>query len=223
MFSEYVKSSAQNGKWKFLYKKPDETVVCNKPLNAVEKAENGVIFAEKYLCDFNGGNAVRIYGKAGENVSFVFERFNYERICAQHTYFEFPFSEDTNINVADKTKLVFRAKGRGMKWFRLLSQTDENDTLASSGLLLPSAFPDEHTMQISAYSGIHNYGLSQNVLHVFVEETDKDIPLWHIKNGDGFEIYSPDDICRFKAFFENGIFTVKATDSENAVTFDLNN
>ena len=220
-FFRWAEDRARRGLWDFITKEPRETVSREAAPAAEKREARGRIRAVAYVFEPEGAAVERTLVTVDERAAFLLEEIRFDRPRVAHSYFDLALTGDLNVNVADRTRLVFRRGGDGMKWFRLVSETDGNDTLSSCGLLLPAGFPDGETMRVSAYSGLYHYGLAHETLHVFITGDSGSIARWHVQpTEDGFGVFTPEKALFCGAAWQNGVLTVRTGDGADEIVLD---
>ena len=177
--------------------------------------EQGPFHAVTTRFSFAGGKGERTVVTDGEHVAFLTDRFLFGEPRCLYTSFDLPAGDGFFCNVADKNRLVFRDRATGIKFFRLLSATDNEDALEKNGLLMPDRRLLPGAIRVTAYAGLYRFGLEQTDHYIFVHAPENEIRAWHIKTNDGYEVSDPNKVCRFRIRADRGAVTLSIPDGES--------
>ena len=169
---------------------------------------------------FDGGTASRLILSDGNRITVLAEKLCLSDPASTYTSFAFELTEDFSINVADNNRLVMRSGDQGAKLFRLASAMDGQDTLSSSGLMLPDGIPERKLLQFSLYPGLYHFGNRQTSLYVLVQAERSQIRKWHIQwKPDGYyAVTSPDGICRYQILTDGKAVTLREPETGNTIS-----
>ena len=172
---------------------------------------------------FDGGTASRLILSADNRIVILAEKLCLNNQVSTYTSFAFELTEDFSINVADHNRLVMRSGDQAAKLFHLASAMDDQDTLSSSGLMLPDGIPERKLLRFSLYSGLHNFGNRQTSLYGLVQTERSQIRKWHIKRKPGgfYAVTSPDGVCRYQILTDGESVTLRKPETGNAISGTL--
>lgn len=174
-----------------------EKEVMPKLCASQENERNGIKYI-KYDFTFEKNRLVRKI-LTDDRVLFIEDEFFFKSPKSVYMPFVFNKDEDFWCNVADKTRLVIRNKNEGIKFFRTLSMTDGEDTLAKCGLLLPDKCNESGKICITPYSGLYSFGKIQKTHYILIFAPSEDIGMWHIvKEDNSYKITNPKGECKYR-------------------------